>query len=220
MDDEELLAAWKAGDRKAGNTLFERYHPVLQRFFANKVDSPQELEDLVQSSFLGCVSGRERIVGTTFRPYLFGIARNQLRKHWARRRVRGRPDSIDELSLADLGAGPSTALTRDDEQRIMLEALRRIPLVDQELLEAYYWEGLTGVELAALFGISENTLRTHLRAAKRKLAAMLKRLHNFPSPMAPTSSNLETWARSLRGLRAGPLGAGQTSSRDSKSRMS
>ena len=35
--DAELLERWSAGDRAAGNDLFERYIKRLFRFFKNKV---------------------------------------------------------------------------------------------------------------------------------------------------------------------------------------
>ena len=161
--DEELLLAWQGGDLRAGNTLFSRYFETVERYFANK--SSGDIDDLVQQTFEACVQGRDRYEGRApFRVYLLRIARNRLYKYWADRNKR-RADDIEMMSIADLGAGPSTLLARHRDHKRLLDALRRIPLAQQELLELYYWEELTGPELAAALGLSENTARSRLRRA-------------------------------------------------------
>jgi DNA-directed RNA polymerase specialized sigma24 family protein len=103
--DQELLRAWRAGDREAGGTLFERHFAAIRRFFRNKVD--HQVEDLVQRTFTACVEARDRFRGdSSFRTYLFAIAHNVLRDH-IRRRRRG----TEELDL-DVRPRPSTSAPR------------------------------------------------------------------------------------------------------------
>lgn len=199
MEDEDVLFhAWRQGDKRAGEALFRRMVPLLHRYFVNKVDSPVDVEDLIQRTMLGCLEGRERVESELLRPYLFGVARNLLRKHWSQRRNH-REEDIDEVPLVELGAGPSTAFARGVEQRLMLEALRKIPLRDQEVLEAHYWEGLTGRELALLFATNENTLRNWIRVAKQRFGKELRRMQNLTRPpLPPTATNLSSWAERIR----------------------
>ena len=58
-DDDDLLERWRAGDKRAGNALFERHFRSLVRFFRNKVSTG--IEDLVQETLLACVRGRDRL---------------------------------------------------------------------------------------------------------------------------------------------------------------
>lgn len=58
--DEELLAAWRAGERRAGELLFERYYEPVARFFFNKTDAAAEL---IQQTFLACVEGAAKFRG-------------------------------------------------------------------------------------------------------------------------------------------------------------
>ena len=75
--DIDLLDAWRAGDPRAGNELFNRHFDSVCRFFANKAGN--EVDDLIQRTFLACVEGRDRFRGdASFRGYLFGVARNVL----------------------------------------------------------------------------------------------------------------------------------------------
>ena len=107
--DFELLDAWRAGDRDAGNELFLRHFESVCRFFRNKVRDG--VEDLIQRTFLACVESRERFrKEATFRTYLFTVARNELFAHF--RRGRKSPEPIDAmiLSVNDLGPSPSGVL--------------------------------------------------------------------------------------------------------------
>jgi RNA polymerase sigma factor (sigma-70 family) len=196
--DEALLLAWRAGDRRAGNQLFQRHYETVRRFFINKVD--RDLEDLIQRTFEGCMKGQERFEGrSSFLAYLRGIARHLLLQHWESRRARDRDVDIDELSLAELGAGPSSVLAKSQADKRLLDALRQLPLKDQELLELFYWENLSGPALAEVLGMPENTVRSRLRRAKLALKKAYLRLERFAGVPESSNHDLEDWARGLRG---------------------
>ena len=61
--DAELLSAWRGGDKQAGGELIARYFRRVYRFFASKVASASEVEDLVQRTLTGAVEGLERFQG-------------------------------------------------------------------------------------------------------------------------------------------------------------
>lgn len=195
--DEELLAAWGRGDRAAGTELFTRHYSTVRCFFVNKVDDAAE--DLIQQTFTACVAGRERFEGrASFRAYLLGIARNLLRQHYEARRGSGKVVDIEELSLAELGAGPSTLLARDRAHKRLLDALRQVSLEQQIILELYYWEGLTGSALGEALGVPEETARSRLRRAKVSLAKEYRRLERFAGVPESTNEDLERWAVGVR----------------------
>lgn len=195
--DEELLLAWRGGDQRAGSELFKRHYAAVRRFFANKVDDG--LEDLIQRTFEVCVVAHDRFEGRgSFPAYLRGTARHLLYKYWEARRVRGVAIPVEEVSLHDLGAGPSSVLARNQAERLLLEALRRVSLRDQEILELYYWEELTGAELAEQLGMPEQTARSRLRRARLNLAKEYRRLERFAHVAESTDEQLEDWARGVR----------------------
>jgi RNA polymerase sigma-70 factor (ECF subfamily) len=145
--DAELLEAWRQGDGAAGSELFERHYPAIVRFFANKVAG--DPADLIQETFEACVSGRDRMrEGGGFSAYLFGVAYNVLRRHYERSRKQGERFDPGTASAADLSPGPSTMVGQRDEHRLLLAALRRIPLEQQVVLELFYWEGMTSATIA------------------------------------------------------------------------
>lgn len=194
--DFELLDAWRAGDRQAGNALFERYFDPICRFFGNKVH--HGIDDLIQKTFLGCIEGRDRFQKqASFRTYLFAVAHNVLRAHF-RQRQQGVDFDPSEQASDEVTPSPSTVFALHEEQRLLLEALRRIPLDYQLVLELHYWEDMSGPELAAVLGIPEGTVRSRLRRAKEALADKMTTLSHSPELLKTTISNLEKWVRSLR----------------------
>lgn len=199
--DAELLEAWRAGDDAAGNRLVSTHFAAVYRFFRNKVDG--EVDDLVQLTFLNCTRARDRISDrSSFRAYLFTTARNVLTDFY---RARGRNLFDPSTSSAvDLGATPTQLLAERAEHRLLLAALRAIPLDQQIALELVYWEQLKAREVADVFGIPEGTARTRLAAAKLSLEAKLAELARSPQALASTVDNLERWSASIREILAQP----------------
>lgn len=197
--DLELLERWRGGDKTAGDELFVRHFDGIFRFFASKM-SGDAVEDLVQSTFLACVEGKDAFRGdASFRTYLFAVARKLL---YRRYRDRKKTDALDfgVTSLHDLGPSPTAALHAEQEQRLLLEALRRIPLDLQIALELHYWERLSGPDIAVVLDVPEGTVRSRLRRAREALQVQLQALADSAELLAATTSDLDRWADSLRRL--------------------
>lgn len=109
--DNELFAAWRRGNKKAGDALFMRHFDDLNGFFHNKVG---EAVDLLQQTWAKLVQNADNLTGKSFRGYLFGIARHVLMDHLRLKYRRGlghvTPDDLPEPSLEDLGVSPLAAM--------------------------------------------------------------------------------------------------------------
>ncbi|MFV8749487.1 RNA polymerase sigma factor [Nannocystaceae bacterium ST9] len=196
--DLELLAQWRAGDRKAGSELFKRHFAAIRRFHQTTVE-PAAVEELVQRTFVACVEGRDRFAAqASFRAYLFGIAHNLVREHYRGRWRRETPVDFAECSVADLGEGPSTLFARKREQRVLLEALQRIPLDQQVILQLRYWEQFSNADLARFLDISVSAVAGRLRRARELLQAAIRRIDASPDILISTLRDLDEWAGSLR----------------------
>lgn len=200
--DMTLLLAWRDDDRRAGDEFVGRHYRAIYRFFASKLADPNEVEDLVQRTFMAATAGLERFAAeASGRTWLYAIARNLLRQWFeVRGRSRGREEDLGESSIAQLepGPGPSTIIELAAEQRLLLEALRRLPLDAQLILELRYWEGLKTREIAVVLGCPANTARSRVGRAKQDLRAILDRLTRTEAQLESTMHGLETWAAQLR----------------------
>lgn len=172
--DFTLLAAWVAGDRRAGGALIRRQFGVLERFFANKAPEAEQA-DLIQSTLLECTRSVERFRGTArFRTYLLSVARNVLLHHY---RTRARKlDLLDPLthSVAEhVADGAFTRLARVADQQALVQALRHLPMDLQIVLELRYFERMTLGECAAVLELPPSTVSHRIRRAKQLLRGLL-----------------------------------------------
>lgn len=197
QSDRELLDAWASGEKAAGAALFDRHFGALSRFFRNKAG--EDADDLIQHSLLACLEARVRFEGkSSFRTFLFAIARNVLYDHYRSRHRRPEPPDFSVSSLAEIAPSASSVIAAAGRQRSLLEALRSIPLQFQVVLELSFWERLTAAEIGEVVDAPEGTVRTRLRRAKELVAKELKRIENLGLPLETTIHQLDDWAAAVR----------------------
>src|SRR5213078_3912722 len=171
-DDVVMLQRWRDGDRRAGEELCARYFDEVYRFFVHKLAS--DADDLTQQTFLACVKARNQFVGlSTFRTYLFSIARNQL---YTRLRQLPKAEHVDleVSSLNELVSSPSGKLREHQEVAQVRAAMGQLPVDQQVLLELHYWHDLDATALADVFEASPGTIRVRLLRARRTLRGLLE----------------------------------------------
>lgn len=198
LDDATLLRAWRDGDAEAGSELFRRHFRSVLRFLRTKVDG--DLEDLIQRTFLGCVEAMDRYrEDARFKTFLLSIARNQVLLHY-RDSARGKDRRVVDLSIRELGGGssPSGIVARHEEEGILLQALRRLPLDQQITLELYYWEDLPIAEIAIVLDVASGTVKSRLGRAREALRERIAELEASPEVRERTLSNLDDWAGAVR----------------------
>ena len=171
-DDLDLLQRWREGDQRAGQALCTRHFAEIYRFFEYKL--PGEADDLTQQTFLACVKARDQFRGqSSFRTYLFSIARNEL---YMRLRKLPKFEHVDlEVSALDeLVSSPSKQFGKNQELAKIRAALHQLPVEQQVLLEFHYWHDLDAAALAEMFETSPGTIRVRLLRARRALRARLE----------------------------------------------
>lgn len=195
--DAELLAAWKAKDQRAGATLLTRHHTSIARFFAHRLGP--DTEDLVQATFLGLLEGIDRFRGdSSFRTFLFAIARNQLLTAIRGRvRDRARFDPV-ETSIAALDPSASMIRAAKDQHKLLLAALRRLPIDVQIMLELHYWEQMRVREIAEVLDMNPNTVKTHMKRGRARLNEEMEALAESKDQLQTTLNGLSKWAAQLR----------------------
>jgi RNA polymerase sigma factor (sigma-70 family) len=171
-DDAQLVERWRAGDRGAGQALFERHFASLYRFFQTKCDG--DPDELVQGTLLACLSAKDQFRGeSSFRTYLFAIARHKVYRYLRDRRRDPQLD-VSITSVAEVITTVRSVIARDQAHRALLDALRQLPLEQQTLLELYYWEEQDTLELAKIFEVKVGTIQTWLFRARGKLRELLQ----------------------------------------------
>jgi RNA polymerase sigma factor (sigma-70 family) len=190
--DLALCERWQAGDQPAGQELFARHFQDIYRFFRHKVDRRLDVtaDDLAQQTFLQCVRAREQFRQTSsFRTYLFAIARNELYQYLRKLPMSEHVD-LETSSLNEVISSPSRQLVRQQEADRLVAGLRKLPAEQQLLLELHYWHELDAAALAEVFDAQPGAIRVKLHRARLALRKLLDADALDRASIDPLSSSL------------------------------
>jgi RNA polymerase sigma factor (sigma-70 family) len=153
--------------------LFQQEGRSLVRLARLFVDDRDAAEDLVQEAFLRLARSAHRITDIDRAPaYLRSIVLNLARDHNRRGLVSLRhhstsigPTSIGQREATD---GSTTAsapdlLVQSEDHRLVIEAVRSLPVRQRDCITLRYFEELGIDAIAATLGLSPNSVKTHLQ---------------------------------------------------------
>ena len=154
--------------------LYRSDRESLVRLAALLVDDDELAAELVQEAFARLYRRWDSLrtpasASGYLRVTVLNLARSQLRRRRVARRHIPRPD------VAASGADEPVQI--DDEHRRVVDAVRRLPRRQRELVVLKYWSGLSEAEIAAALGISTGTVKTH---GHRAIAALTAALEDGP----------------------------------------
>ncbi len=171
--DFDLLDRWRAGDNAAGQALVARHFDALCGFFESKLD--RDSDDLVQRTLLACVASKDRFrKESSFRTYLFTVARHELFHYLQSRQRAGARLDFSVTSVAEILTTPASRMIRNADKLRVVEALRRLPVEQQTLLELFYWQELDIDAISQIFELEPGTTRVRLHRARKKLRELLE----------------------------------------------
>jgi RNA polymerase sigma factor (sigma-70 family) len=67
-------------------------------------------------------------------------------------------------------------VAKQQDQELLLQALQQISVEHQTIIELYYWEQLSGPEIAEVLDIAPATVRTRLHRGRQAVEEALARL--------------------------------------------
>ena len=172
-DDSELIARYVGGDERAAAELVHRHTAPLARFLAVQGAPEEELDDLVQDSFvkafraLGGYRG-----GASFRTWLLTIGSNLLkdrRRQWRRRQV-------VEFSpeVADPSANPASDADASWAMERLREGLGHLTRLQRDVFLLRAQQGTDYTEIARALDMSEGAARVHYHHAVKRLKAWMR----------------------------------------------
>lgn len=165
LDDAQLVALMKTGDRRAYDALYRRHAPYVLSLAVRIQGNVTDVEDIVHDAFLRVVARLDELRREdAFRPWLASVTANLVKTRLRRRRFLGvlglgTSDPVDLDALASEQAGPETRAELAEVYGI----LRSLP-IDQRV--AWVLRYVEGHKLEEVARISECSLAT----AKRRIS--------------------------------------------------
>jgi RNA polymerase sigma-70 factor (ECF subfamily) len=172
--DEALIGRIAGGDKLAMQVLFARHHVRVYRFVLRLVGDASRAEDLISEVFLDVWRQADRFEARSqVSTWLLAIARYK-----ALSALRKRPDEeLDEEAAAaieDTGDTPETAMQKKDTGEILRKCLTALSPEHREIIDLVYYHEKSVEEVAEIIKIPENTVKTRMFYARKKLAELLK----------------------------------------------
>ena len=174
--DAELLAASAAGDQRAFGVLVRRYVRSATALAFDLLEDLDEAEDSVQDAFVVVLRRAAAFDATlAFGPWFFGVVRNTARRR--RERASRRRGLLQRWWPRDSGgAAPSPQEPTVDVAARVDEAVSRLPEMQRRCFTLNVTHGVPAVEIAAMLGIAESTVRQHVFRARVVLRERLNDL--------------------------------------------
>jgi RNA polymerase sigma-70 factor (ECF subfamily) len=180
--DEALLSQIIAGNEEAFVELYRRKQPAIYRFALHMSGNTAVAEDVTQEVFMALVrdTGRFDPARGNLSGFLFGIARNQLRKRWEREQrfvaLDGDADAIHaDFSVDGNGARRHADHRYDDEAiRGLKRAIATLPEDYREALVLCDLQEMSYDEAAAALECPVGTVRSRLHRARALLTEKVR----------------------------------------------
>ncbi|MGH7537289.1 MAG: RNA polymerase sigma factor [Gemmatimonadales bacterium] len=155
---------------------YEAHGAAVYGFIRFHLPSPDDAEDLAADTFLKAFrsAGQFDSRKAGVRTWLFSIARNAVRDHRRRSRLRQHLPLASQRDLVSEHPSPEERLLWAEHVRRVLEALERLSDGDREIIGLRYGSELDPAEVAAALGIGEATARTRLWRAVERLRRALE----------------------------------------------
>jgi len=183
IPEADLVERLRAGDRDAVEEAYVAHHAVIRGFARRLVGDASTAEDMVHETFVALPRAIRRFRGeASLRSFLIGVAVNHSRRYvrsaMRRRRATERLAAREELEPRTIDA-TDALIIRQLANRLWV-ALDELPIDQRVVFVLCEVEQRTSVEVAAMVGAPEGTVRTRLFHAKRKLREMLEAREQAP----------------------------------------
>lgn len=172
--DKDLIARIAGQEQQAIEVLFARYQVRVFRFIQRRVRSEAVAEELTNEVFMEVWRSAARFEGrSSLSSWMLGIAHNKAVSMLRKRR----DDELEDeaaLSIEDDADDPEVTAQKTDKGALLRACLERLSDDHKTIVDLVYYQEMSIAEVAEIVGIPENTVKTRMFYARKKLSEFLK----------------------------------------------
>lgn len=173
-DDAALMRRIAERDQAALAALFGRHQTRVFRFVLRLVRSEATAEEVTNEVFMEVWRNGHRFEGrSTLSSWILGIAHNKAISTLRKRREEGLDEGAAE-QIADDADTPEVDLQKQDKGALLKACIARLGTDHREIIDLVYYQEMSVAEAAAVLSIPENTVKTRMFYARKKLSELLK----------------------------------------------
>jgi RNA polymerase sigma-70 factor (ECF subfamily) len=174
--DVALLAQIAGGDRLAMRNLYLRHERRVFRFVLRMLGDRCLAEDVLSEVFFEVWKKAEHFQGrSSVSTWLLGIARHKaLTAATTKSRSFESLDGAAAINVADPTADQGAAMLEYERSVILHRCLEALSPEHREIIDLVYYQEMTIKQIADLLAIPENTVKTRMFYARKRLAILVE----------------------------------------------
>jgi len=172
--DELLISRIARGDRLAMQVLFARHHVKVYRYVLRLMRDEMAAEDVISEVFLDVWRQASRFEGrSAVSTWLIAIARFKALSVMRKRREEGLDDETAE-AVEEPSDNPELSAAKLDKGEKLRQCLAALSPEHREVIDLVYYHEKSVQEVARIVGIPENTVKTRMFYARKKLGELCR----------------------------------------------
>jgi RNA polymerase sigma-70 factor (ECF subfamily) len=183
LSDEELAAEVAAGTRGSFEELVCRYSPRLFHFLRHRLSTDQDIEDLIQETFLKAYRNIDRYnPDYKFSTWMYTVAVRLAISHFRA----NKPKDLSSIPN-HLPPDPQEIVTAREQSQKMWSCAKSLRNKQYEVLWLRYMEDLSVKEIAVVMNRTHVQIRVLLHRARLNLAKEFKKSNYLTKPVSSGS---------------------------------
>lgn len=176
-EDIELLARVAGGDRNAFSRLYRKYQPKLISYCARTLrDDVAQAADIVDDALFDVWRSAGKFAGKSkVSTWIYSITRNKMVSWLRKTREVTLDDERMALEMVDTADTPEETREQEDMKQQLVRMMSHLTDEHREVLHLTYFEDKSVKEVAAILEISDNTVKTRMFYARKRLGQMLEK---------------------------------------------
>lgn len=176
MDDAFMIKRLKRDDEGALKQIYEQYFSYVSAITYSRIGAKMQKEDaeeVIADVFLALWENRKKLSAEygTLKSYLGVLTRNlsinKLRNfHFS--------EELMEAEIFSKEMGVEESFLQKETLQEIYQLVMAMKSPDKEIFFNYYLKELSIKEVATMFDIKENTIKTKLRRVRKKVQSILK----------------------------------------------
>ena len=171
--DSQLTGLLKKGDRDAFTAIYERFFAVLYIHAFNRLKDKDEAKDVVQNLFIKLWNKRDSADFSNLSNYLYTAVRNGVMNVVSHKAVESKYISTLPQSVVIADCITDHRLRERQLADIIAKEIELLPPKMREVFQLSRFHNLSHKEIAEQLGISEQSVRSHVKNALKILRVRL-----------------------------------------------
>lgn len=175
FSDETVVQQVRAGNSNAFGQFYEKYKSNIYAYCHRLLQNQSSAEDALQNTFMKAYQSISTLDDpAAFKYWLFMIARNEVYTILRKAKSNGQIKSLDDSEEIWDEHTPFSEAVQTNNADIVQEILAQLKTEYREVLILREYEQLTYVEIAALTGDTESSVKSRIFKARKALTKKLK----------------------------------------------